>query len=296
MYICEIFINLILTTNNMKKLITTILLLMACWSLSYAESFTAGGESYTYTIAEQKALSSGVTHYRLRFTAPTTINVNIVTADLSNSDVRAEAFIGQDKLMKTEKMTSVFSRKKSAGRSPVASQNAHFWSMSSQTTTDAGVYATNTCLGGAMVNGEIVTETNSYMDQYNGGPADNGSIFHGVMGITKEGKAYIGNYQTLAKVICTARGINYLTASEVNKYCHAQEVLAMFTPLYPSDRAIKIVDSSAGQSGKDVTGSVESTELYLTLKSGQTVGYNKEIKTTVAKKRHKRSVYYSWIL
>ena len=273
----------------MKKLLLFILVALACMPMLRAESFTAGGETFTYTVKEQKTLSSGVTHHRLRFTSPVTINVNIVTADLSNSDVRVEAFLGQDKLMKTEKMTTGFTRRKNAGRNPIACQNAHFWSMSTQTGTDAGVYATTTCLGGAMVNGEIVTETNSYMDQYNGGPADNGNIFHGVMGITKEGKAYIGNYQTLAKVVCTTRGINYLTASEVNKYCHAQEVLAMFTPLYPSDRAIKIIDSSAGQAGKDVTGSVESTELYLTLKSGQTVGYNKEIKTTVAKKGSKEA-------
>lgn len=273
----------------MKKLLLLLVATMVCVPMLQAETFTAGGETYTYTVNELRKMSSGVTYQRLRFTSPVTINVNLVTADLSDEDVRVEAFLGQDKLLKTEKMTTGFTRRKNAGRNPVACQNAHFWSMSSQTGTDAGVYATNTCLGGAMVNGEIVTETNSYMDQYNGGPADNGNVFHGVMGITKEGKAYIGNYQTLAKVVCTTRGINYLTASEVNKYCHAQEVLAMFTPLYPSDRAIKIIDSSAGQAGTDVTGSVESTELYLTLKSGETIGYNKEIKTTVAKKGSKEA-------
>lgn len=133
---------------------------MALPMSSNAESFTAGGETYTYTVLENKTLSSGVTHHRLRFTSPVTINVNIVTADLSNPDVRVEAFTGSDMALKREAMTTHYTRKKNAGRHPIASQNAHFWSMSSQTTTDAGVYATNTCLGGAMVNGEIITETN----------------------------------------------------------------------------------------------------------------------------------------
>lgn len=254
---------------------------MALPMSSNAESFTAGGETYTYTVLENKTLSSGVTHHRLRFTSPVTINVNIVTADLSNPDVRVEAFTGSDMALKREAMTTHYTRKKNAGRHPIASQNAHFWSMSSQTTTDAGVYATNTCLGGAMVNGEIITETNFHQDQWNGGPSRTG-----VLGITSDGKAYIDNYQTLIKVMCPAKwgtdeNANYLTVTEVNKYCHASDILALFTPKYPSSTALKVIDSSAGQAGTQVTGT--GLEVYLTINSGQTMTHNSWVTATVGK-------------
>ena len=265
----------------MKKLLLSLVVALACMPMLQAESFTAGGETYTYTVNEQKTLSSGVTHYRLRFSSPVTINVNLVTADLSDPDVRVEAFLGQDKIMKTEKMTAGFARRKSAGRNPVVSQNAHFWSMSSQTGTSAGVHATNTLLGGCMVNGSIITETNYVMDQWNGGPSR-----HGVLGIASDGKAYIGNYQTTVKAMCPAKwgadeSSNCLLVTEVNKYCIASDYMALFTPEYPSDRAFKVLDTSACQPGTVVTGT--SKEVYLKLDAGQKMKHNEWVTATVGK-------------
>lgn len=270
----------------MKKISTLLLGLMVGMPLTYAESFTAGGETYNYSVVSTNEPSAGVKHTRMRFTSPSTFNVSITEVNLSNPDVRVEAFAGQDALFKTESLTNLYSRKRREGRNIVAAQNAHFWSMSSQTTTDAGVYATNTLLGGAMVNGEILTETNYVQDQWNGGPADNGAIFHGVMGVTDDGKAYVGNYQTMVKVMChskwgTNESSNYLTVTEVNKYCHNSDVLAMFTPAYPSSRAIKVVDSSAGQAGDVVTGT--ALEVYLKLDAGQKMAHNSWVTATVGK-------------
>ncbi len=268
----------------MSKKLFSLLAFVAMSLIMWADSFTGvNGETFTYTVQSTSTPSSGVKHTRMRFSAPNTTNVSIVEVDMTDPTVRVEAFMGQDKMFKTETLTAFDTRKRAEGRNPVAIANAHFWSMSTQTGTDAGVYATTTLLGGAMVNGSIITETNSQQDQWNGGPADNGDRFHGVMGITTDGKAYIGSYQTLAKVICAARGIDYLTASEVNKYCHVGGVLAMFTPEFTSTKAIKIIDSTSKQAGTDVTGTAESTELYLKLKSGYTVGYNKDIVATVEK-------------
>ncbi len=265
----------------MKKLLLLLVVTLACVPMLQAETFTAGGETYTYTVNELKKMSSGVTYQRLRFTSPVTINVNLVTADLSDEDVRVEAFLGQDKIMKTEKMTAGFARRKSAGRNPVACQNAHFWSMSSQTGTSAGVHATNTLLGGCMVNGSIITETNYVMDQWNGGPSR-----HGVLGITSDGKAYIGNYQTTVKAMCPAKwgpdeSSNSLLITEVNKYCIASDYMAIFTPEFPSDRAFKVLDTSAGQPGTVVAGT--SKEVYLTLDAGQKMKHNEWVTATVGK-------------
>ncbi len=258
-----------------------ILLVMTCAMalMAHAESFTAGGETYTYTVTSSSTPSSGVKHTRMRFTAPSSCNVSIVEVDLTNPNVKVEAFTASDALLKTEKMTSFYTRKKNAGRTAVVTQNGHFWSMSSQTTTSAGVHATNTLLGGCMVNGVIKTETNYLHDQWNGGPTRTG-----VLGITADGKAVIGNYKTVVKAMCPAKwgsdeNSNVLQIAEVNKYCIASDYMALFTPEFPKDRAFKVLNTSAGQPGSVVTGT--STEIYLKMDAGQTLTHNSWVKATV---------------
>lgn len=265
----------------MKKTFLTLSLVLASIFAVNAESFTAGSETYSYTVLNSSTPSSGVKHTRMRFTSPSTCNVSLVEVDLTNPDVRVEAFIGQDKLQKLEKPTTFSARKTAAGRNPIVVQNGHFWSMSNQTTTSAGVHATQTCLGGCMVNGSIITETNYTNDQWNGGPSR-----HGVLGITSDGKAYIGNYQTTIKAMCPAKwgsdeSKNTLLITEVNKYCIASDFMALFTPEYPSTQAFKVINTSAGQPGTEVVGT--SKEVYLTLDAGQTMKHNGWVTATVGK-------------
>ena len=89
----------------MKKLFPVLALLVSA-PLLKAESFTAGGETYTYTVTSSSSPSSGVTHTRMRFTAPSSCNVSIVEVDMTNSDVKVEAFTANDALLKIEKMTN----------------------------------------------------------------------------------------------------------------------------------------------------------------------------------------------
>ena len=262
----------------MRKIFLSV---MACMMalMANAESFTAGGETYTYTVKSSSTPSSGVKHTRMRFTAPSSCNVSIVEVDLTNPDVKVEAFTASDALLKTEKMTSFYTRKKNAGRTAVVTQNGHFWSMSTQTTTSAGVHATNTLLGGCMINGVIKTETNWTNDQWNGGPTRTG-----ILGITTDGKAVIGNYKTTVKAMCPAKwgtdeNSNVLQITEVNKYCIASDYMALFTPEFPKDRAFKVLNTSAGQPGTVVTGT--STEIYLKMDAGQTLANNTWVKATV---------------
>lgn len=252
---------------------------LGCVVFANAESFTAGGETYTYTVTSSSTPSSGVKHTRMRFTSPSSCNVSLVEVDLTNSNVAVEAFTASDALLKTEKMTNFYTRKKNAGRNVVVTQNGHFWSMSSQTGTSAGVHATNTLLGGCMVNGVIKTETNWSNDQWNGGPARTG-----ILGITTDGKAIIGNYKTTVKAMCPAKWgsdetSNVLQITEVNKYCIASDYMALFTPEFPKDRAFKVLNTSAGQPGTVVTGT--STEIYLKMDAGQTLANNTWVKATV---------------
>ena len=262
----------------MKKIFLSVL---ACSMalLGNAESFTAGGETYTYTVTKSSTPSSGVKHTRMRFTAPSVCNVSIVEVDLTNPEVKVEAFTGSDALLKTEKMTSFYTRKKNAGSNVVVAQNGHFWSMSSQTTTSAGVHATTTLLGGCMVNGVIKTETNYINDQWNGGPTRTG-----ILGITTDGKAVIGNYRTIAKAMCPTKwgndeNSNTLLISEINKYCIASDYMALFTPEYPKDRAFKVLNTSSGQPGSVVTGT--STEVYLKMDAGQKLAHNSWVTATI---------------
>ncbi len=262
----------------MRKILLT-LTAFACAILVNAESFTAGGETYTYTVTGSSTPSSGVKHTRMRFTAPSSCNVSIVEVDLTNSNVAVEAFTASDALLKTEKMTNFYTRKKNASRNAVVTQNGHFWSMSTQSGTSAGVHATNTLLGGCMVNGVIKTETNWTNDQWNGGPTRTG-----ILGITTDGKAVIGNYKTIVKAMCPAKwgsdeSTNVLQITEVNKYCIASDYMALFTPEFPKDRAFKVLNTSAGQPGTEVTGT--SIEIYLKMDAGQTLANNSWVKATV---------------
>lgn len=263
----------------MKKVFLSLLMVVTMTPLLTAESFTAGSETYTYTVTGTSTPSAGVKHTRMRFTAPSSCNVSIVEVDLTNPDVRVETFVAKDSMFETEAMTTFYTRKKAEGRTPVVTQNAHFWSMSSQTTTSAGVHATKTLLGGAMVNGYIITETNYVNDQWNGGPSRTG-----ILGITSDGKAVIGNYQTVAKVMCPAKwgtveASNSLLITEVNKYCIASDYMAMFTPEYPRGRAMKVINTSSGQPGTEVTGT--ATEVYLKLDEGQSLAHDSWITATV---------------
>lgn len=103
----------------MKKIYTIIAALLVCFPMLKAESFTASNETYTYSIISTSTPSSGVKHTRMRFSAPNTSNVSIVEVDLTNPNVRVEAFLGQDKMFKTEALTNLYTRKKNEGRIPV---------------------------------------------------------------------------------------------------------------------------------------------------------------------------------
>ena len=265
----------------MKKLCIPLMTLFLSIMSANAESFTVGGETYNYTVTATSTPNEGVKHTRMRFTAPSSCNVSIVEVDLTNPNIRAEAFMGGDKIQTLEKLTTFSSRKTAAGRNPIVVQNGHFWSMSSQTGTSAGVHATKTLLGGCMINGKIITETNYANDQWNGGPSR-----HGILGFTSDGKAHIGNYQTMLKAMCPAKwgtdeSVNSLLITEVNKYCIASDYMALFTPEYPSTQAFKVLNTSSGQPGLVVTGT--STEVYLTLDAGQTMKHNGWITATVGK-------------
>ncbi len=265
----------------MKKLILPLVFSAMTVVSASAESFSAGGETYTYTVKSTSTPSDGVKYTRMRFTAPSSCNVSIAEVDLTNKNVRVEAWTGSDGLLKTEKLTTFSARKTSEGLKPVVVQNGHFWSMSSQTGTSAGVHATTTLLGGCMVNGKIKTETNWANDQWNGGPSR-----HGILGIKSDGKAVIGNYQTMARVMCPAKwgsdeNSNSLYITEINKYCIASDYMAMFTPEFPSSRTMKVIDTSSGQPGTVVSGT--AIEVYLTLDAGQDMRYNEWVTATVGK-------------
>lgn len=280
-FVPNTYIKHLILRRFMKKLILPLVFSAMAVVPAIAESFSAGGETYTYTVTSMSTPGDGVKYTRMRFTAPSSCNVSIAEIDLTNENVRVEAWTGSDGLLKTEKMTTFSARKTATGLNPVVVQNGHFWSMSSQTGTSAGVHATTTCLGGCMVNGKIKTETNWANDQWNGGPSR-----HGILGIKSDGKAVIGNYQTLARVMCPAKwgsdeNGNSLYITEINKYCIASDYMAMFTPEFPSNRTMKVLNTSAGQPGTVVSGT--AIEVYLTLDAGQEMKYNEWVTATVGK-------------
>ncbi len=256
----------------MKQLFPLLLAsVMAVPTLS-AETFTDGGSTYTYSVKSTQQLNSGVKHSRLRFTSPRTLNVQIVEVDLTDPNVRVESALGTGVPFKAQSLVSLYNAKKNEGRKPLVVQNANFWAMSSQgNIIDDGKYAANSCLGGFMVNDDIIFETNSYSDTWVGGPS-----VHGVLGIGDE-HAVINNYATNIRLMChkrwgTNEDTNILQPTMVNKFCH-YGTLAIFTKDFPADRAIQVIDSRSGQPGKVMTNG-EGIYVYCSLKEGSKQGYN----------------------
>lgn len=151
----------------MKQLLPLLLAsVMAVPTLS-AETFTDGGSTYTYSVKSTQQLNSGVKHSRLRFTSPRTLNVQIVEVDLTDPNVRVESALGTGVPFKAQTLVNLYNAKKNEGRKPLVVQNANFWAMSSQgNIIDDGKYAANSCLGGFMVNDDIIFETNSATDSW----------------------------------------------------------------------------------------------------------------------------------
>ncbi len=256
----------------MKRLLSMLLASVMVAPVVSAETFTDGGSTYTYTVKQTQQLNSGVKHSRLRFSSPRTLNVQIVEVDLTDPNVRVEAALGTGVPFKAQTLVNLYNAKKNEGRKPLVVQNANFWAMSSQgSIIDDGKYAANSCLGGFMVNDDIIFETNCNSDTWVGGPS-----VHGVLGIA-DGKAVINNYATNVRLMCHKRWgtdevYNVLQPTLVNKFCH-YGTLAIFTKDYPSTRDIKVIDSRNGQPGTAMSNG-EGIYVYCSLKSGQKQGYN----------------------
>ena len=212
------------------------------------------GNSYPINILEQRQIGPGTEWTRLRMpTYP--LNINIVTADLTNPYVRIETMQAQEAVGKTESIVAAAERMSSTGHKVIAGANGNFWCVSGQAPWSDMLIGTP--FGGSERNSTIVTETNSYRDQWVGGPA--GSCIIG----TDDARLWMEPMLWTGSV--SSEKFGEMTVHQFNKVVRENEI-GIYNRFYPSGKQFQPVNQVDNhyviQEGK-------STEVYCKLDAGQ---------------------------
>lgn len=246
----------------MKYLLSVVLLFSAVLSaLSQrgADSILIEGKAYAVDTLIERQLGPGTVYRRLRL-PDYPLNVNMITADVTDPSVRVETTQAHDSLFKTERLVEAAERRSRPGHKAIGGGNANFWCVSVNYPYSelllARTFNANVC------NGEVITETNCDMDQWDNGPLQNGEF-----GIGEDGLAYSGHH--LWQAVLESRSDSCRVAG-VNKVCYDNEAV-VYNRYYGNDRPFRcadIVTRDGGRMGFD-TVSRAATEVLMSLADGQ---------------------------
>ena len=221
----------------MKKPILALFAFMAV-SSSYADvaQFSIDGKDYSYDLITKKEIGPGVTYNRIRI-PDFPLNINYMTVDLSNQYNRIETQQANETLGTTEGLATAYNRHKEAGKKPLGGQNGNFWVVSGQ------AHFSGLCSGatyeGNLKNGQIITETNCYSDQWDGGPARTG-----VVGLDENKKLYIESMTWKGTVMSERWGDGQKPEIiQVNKFCRAAGEMTLYNSFYGRTKKFKTVDA-----------------------------------------------------
>jgi hypothetical protein len=148
---------------------------MGLMASAQVDNILINDNNYHVDVIESQDIGPGIHHYRLRI-PDYPLNVNILQMDMNNPYNRIETFQASEAHFKTEKLASAYTRYKnmSDDKRPIAGANGNFWCVSLQPPhSDLLIGAT---YNGNLRNGQIITETNAYSDQWDGGPKRTGVI------------------------------------------------------------------------------------------------------------------------
>lgn len=260
----------------MKRIFTSLTIVAAMLSAASmtAETFVINDTDYDYTVLTQKQIGPGVTYTRLRI-PDFPLNVNYMVVDLTNPYNAIETQQASEKSGSTEKLATAYTRKQQEGKKPLGGQNGNFWVVSGQ-----GIYSTF-CLGstynGNLKNGQIITETNCYSDQWDGGPTRTG-----VVGIDKDKKLWIESMTW--KGVVTADRWNGGSAEIIlaNKFARSSGEMTLYNSFYGRTKKFQTIEQVDGE-WKTVDG--KSCEVYLNLNEGQEWRVGENFTATVKETR-----------
>ncbi|MBQ9072920.1 MAG: phosphodiester glycosidase family protein [Muribaculaceae bacterium] len=247
----------------MKKIILSLLLASTAMTGIFAEdqsTINLNGKDYTIDELIVRQEGPGITYRRIRI-PDYPLNVNMLEVDLTNPYNRVETMQASETLYKTEKLVTAATRYTTDDKRVIGGANANFWCVSSQQPhSDLLIGAT---YNGNLRNGKIITETNAYSDQWDGGPSRTG-----VIAIDTNKRLYVEsmNYKGYAK----NDKIGSPEIIQVNKIVRDNEI-ALYNSFYGTSKSFMPVDQYKGDDSKQhfkiVTG--VATEVYLSVNSGQ---------------------------
>ena len=256
-----------------KQLFITSVLAVSAVSYGNAASFAIDGKNYDYNLLESKEIGPGVRYSRIRI-PDFPLNVNYMVVDLNNPYNRIETQQANEKLGSTERLADAYVRQQTEGRKPLGGQNGNFWIVGGQ-----GIFsqfAMGATYNANLKNGQIITETNCYSDQWDGGPQRTG-----VVGIDANKKLWIESMSWEGYVSSDRWGAGRRhEIIQVNKYCRASGEIALYNSFYGRNKKFQTIEAAADNRSATLVDKV-ATEVYLDLNEGLQWGVAKDFTATV---------------
>ena len=225
-----------------------------------AETVMLGDKEYDVNTLIDREIGPGVRYTRLRI-PNFPLNVNMLRIDASNPYNSIETTQANDRLYNTESLVTAAARQSSEGHKALAGANANFWCVSPQPPYSDQLLGVT--YNGNLKNGKIITETNCYADQWNGGPSHTG-----ILGIGADDKVYSGNNWTWKGFMNSeATGENEIISA--NKIVRNEE-MNIYNSHYGTTRTFRCCDQV--MNGNVWTFQIIpncATEVYLTMDEGE---------------------------
>ena len=257
----------------LKRLLFIPVLAMLAVPCSNAEGFTIDGEEYGYDLLESKEIGPGVRYNRLRI-PDFPLNVNYMVVDLNNPYNRIETQQANERLGSTERLADAYVRQQAEGKKPLGGQNGNFWVVSGQFIPSQ--FAMGATYNANLKNGQIITETNCYSDQWDGGPTRTG-----VVGIDKNKKLWIESMSWKGYVSSDRWGAGQRhEIMQVNKYCRVSGEITLYNSYYGRDKKFQTIEATADNHSATLVDNA-TCEVYLDLNEGQEWGVAKDFTATV---------------
>ena len=257
----------------MKKLLLLISAIIQTLAFTTrGETINLRGTEYEATTLIQRDLGSGVTYQRLRI-GEYPLNVNLLIVDMKNPYARIETTQASETIGKTESLEAASARLTAPGHKVLGGTNANFWCVANQPPHSSLLIGTT--YGANVKNGEVITETNMYSDQWVGGWQNSG-----VAAVDINNKAYIANLAFYSTI--TAPSIGSQEIIQVNKVCRDNEI-AMYNHFYGTSKKFMPVIQTASNSFEIVDG--VSTEVLCDIDPDQALLCAKDITLTVKEVR-----------
>ena len=208
-----------------KQLLFLSLLAVSAVPCIDAASFNIDGKEYDYDLLISKEIGPGVRYNRIRI-PEFPLNVNYMVVDLNNPYNRIETQQANETLGSTERLADAYARQQADGKKPLGGQNGNFWVVSGQGIPSQ--FALGATYNANLKNGQIITETNGYSDQWDGGPQRTG-----VVGIDANKKMWIESMSWKGYVSSDRWGTGQRhEIIQANKYCRASGEITLYNSFY----------------------------------------------------------------